>query len=344
MPSDHHQPNLLKNQQGFLLGFLSLCLLMLAGVAVIIGYGVHSYFNKGPLEQSKTLVIEQGMGVSAIADVLEKEKVINQALLFKIASRLDKDKRFLKAGEYQFTANAPMTAIMKQLKEGDVVNRTITIREGLTSYQVVQLLNNNGALSGKITTIPPEGSLLPETYQFTNGDDRAEKIERMQRAMNEVIDALWESRDKNLPFKTKKEAIILASIVEKETGVGLERAKVAGVFVNRLRINMPLQTDPTVIYALTKGKIEDNGKGPLGRRLLRKDLKVDDPYNTYKNAGLPPGPIANPGKAAIEAVLNPASHDYLYFVADGTGGHAFGKNLAQHNENVRKWRKIRANQ
>ena len=164
----------------------------------------------------------------------------------------------------------------------------------------------------------------------------------MQAAMAKTIDELWENRSDNLPIKTKEEAIILASIIEKETGVGAERKKVAGVFINRLRKNMMLQTDPTVIYALTKGKIQEEGKGPLGRRLLRKDLKVNSPYNTYKNTGLPPGPIANPGRAAIEAALNPETHDYIFFVADGTGGHAFGKNLKEHNANVAKWRKIRS--
>ena len=159
--------------------------------------------------------------------------------------------------------------------------------------------------------------------------------------MTRAIEELWPQRDKDLPFKTKEEAIILASIVEKETGVAKERKKVAGVFINRLRIGMALQTDPTVIYAITRGKHEDGGKGPLGRRLLKKDLQIDDRYNTYKYPGLPPGPIANPGRASIEAVLNPAEHGYFYFVADGSGGHAFGKTLADHNANVAKWRKFR---
>ena len=166
----------------------------------------------------------------------------------------------------------------------------------------------------------------------------------MQADLNAVLDSAWASRQANLPLKSRQEALTLASIIEKETGVKGERRRVAGVFINRLRIGMALQTDPTVIYAITKGKHQNNGRGPLGRRLLRKDLKIDSPYNTYRYPGLPPGPIANAGKAAIEAALNPEDHDYLYFVADGTGGHVFSKTLAEHNANAAKWRIIRKQQ
>ncbi|MEC9235203.1 MAG: endolytic transglycosylase MltG, partial [Pseudomonadota bacterium] len=172
-------------------------------------------------------------------------------------------------------------------------------------------------------------------------ETRADIISRMTNAQKQVLDKLWPTRAENLPFKTREEALILASIIEKETGIGGERARIAGVFVNRLRIGMPLQTDPTVIYALTMGKHQNDGQGPLGRRLLSKDLKVDSPYNTYRYKGLPPTPIANAGRAAIAAALNPETHKYLYFVADGTGGHAFSKTLAEHNANAAKWRKIR---
>ena len=195
----------------------------------------------------------------------------------------------------------------------------------------------------QIEDIPEEGTLLPETYHYTKNGSRPNIINQMSKAMTEALDILWPQREEGLPFQTKEDAIILASIVEKETGIGLERARVAGVFVNRLRLGMKLQSDPTVIYAITQGRIKNEGRGPLGRRLLKKDLAIQSPYNTYERTGLPPGPIANPGYASIQAVLHPEAHDFLYFVADGDGGHAFAKTLSEHNRNVSKWRKIRNN-
>ena len=322
------------------IGFLSLILLGLIAVAVAAGWSVLNYQADGPLQESKLVLIDRGSGVNAIAAKLEKEGVIKHGFLFKAFGRLPEN---LKAGEYEFPAKISMTNVIAQIEEGEVFDRKITIIEGLTSYQIVRRLNARDDLGGeKITTIPAEGSLLPDTYQFVTGETKAQKIAQMQTAMQKTLDKLWEQRDQSIPIKSKKEALILASIVEKETSVANERKKVAGVFVNRLRKGMKLQTDPTVIYALTKGKIQEEGKGPLGRRLLRKDLKVNSPYNTYQNTGLPPGPIANPGRDAIEAVLNPESHDYIFFVADGTGGHAFGRTLKEHNANVAKWRKIRS--
>lgn len=323
------------------LSLFSLFLLGLAAIAVVGGVAVNHYLSPGSLEENKLVLIERGNGVSAIANKLAAEGVISQPLLFKIIARF---KGSLKAGEYDFPAQISMAEAIQMMEEGQVFDRKITIPEGLTSYQIVELLKAREDLSGEIKSIPAEGSLLPDTYHFVTGEKRQDKIDQMQKAMINAIDELWEGRAKNLPLKTKKEAIILASIVEKETGVAGERARVAGVFINRLRKGIPLQTDPTVIYALTKGKIQNKGKGPLGRRLLRKDLEIDSPYNTYKNAGLPPGPIANPGYAALKATLNPEQHEYIYFVADGTGGHVFAKTLAAHNRNVAKWRKIRRSQ
>ncbi|MAZ77018.1 MAG: aminodeoxychorismate lyase, partial [Micavibrio sp.] len=306
----------LTKQSGFFLGFLSFLLVVFAALAVISGVAINNYFTQGPLLENKIVIIRSGMGAGEIAHKLEKENVIDNALLFKIAVKLNPDDTYLKAGEYEFVPHMSMASIIQKIKDGKVVDRKITVREGLTSYQVVQLLNEQDFLSGEIKEIPEEGSLLPETYQFTNGDKRTDQIKLMQKSMNEVLDKLWETRQEGLPIKTKEEALILASIVEKETGVGQERTKVAAVFINRLKKGMLLQTDPTVIYALTKGKVQNSGKGPLGRRLLRKDLEVDSLYNTYKYAGLPPSPIANPGRASIAAVLNPDTHDYIYFVAD----------------------------
>jgi UPF0755 protein len=240
----------------------------------------------------------------------------------------------LKAGEYELAPGASMAEIARQMAEGRVLARSITVPEGLTVPQIVARLMAESSLTGEVTQLPPEGSLMPETYQFLRGDTRGSVIKRMQEAKTKLIAELWAKRAPGLPLKTPLEAVTLASIVEKETGVAPERGKVAGVFINRLRLGMKLQSDPTTIYAVT------NGTGELGRELLFKDLRVEHPYNTYHVTGLPPGPIANPGQASLAAVLNPLPHDYLYFVADGTGGHAFAKTLAEHNRNVQNWRKI----
>jgi UPF0755 protein len=206
---------------------------------------------------------------------------------------------------------------------------------------VVQRLNSIPLLSGEIATVPPEGSLLPETYQFHKGEDRNELIAQMQDAMKKTLEELWAKRDPSVPYMTPPDAVTMASIVEKETGVAAERPRIAGVFVNRLRLNMRLQTDPTVIYGITHGENQDSGQGPLGRRLLRADIEKDSPYNTYTRDGLPPGPIANPGRASLEAALNPEKNDYLYFVANGSGGHVFAATIGEQNKNVAEWRKIR---
>lgn len=326
------------------LTFLSLIFLGCAAVAVIGGLGAYMFLQPGPLEEKKLVHIKSGMGVSAIAQLLEQENVISHDLVFNIAARATENNGFLKAGEYEFPPQISMAEAMTKIREGDVFDRKITIPEGLTSYQVVKLLEAREDLEGDIKEIPAEGTLLPETYHFVSGETRAQKIVKMQEATQKILDEAWENRQEGLPLKTKEEALVLASIIEKETSVPEERRRVAGVFINRLKKGMLLQTDPTVIYAITKGKIQNEGRGPLGRRLLRKDLQIDSPYNTYKYAGLPPGPIANPGKASIEAALNPEEHDYIFFVADGTGGHAFGKTLKEHNANVAKWRRIRASQ
>lgn len=320
------------------LSFFSIIILGCAVIAVLGGIAVNHYLSPSELQEPKLVLIERGNGVGAIAETLKSEGVISQPLVFKIAARFSDS---LKAGEYEFPAHISMAEVIQKMADGDVYDRKITIPEGLTSYQIVKLLNEREDLSGKITEIPKEGSLLPDTYHFVKGETRQEKIEQMQAAMTKAIDDLWENRADDLPVNTKEEAIILASIVEKETGVPEERERVAGVFINRLKKGIPLQTDPTVIYAITKGKHKDDGKGPLGRRLLKKDLEIDSPYNTYKNAGLTPGPIANPGYASIKATLNPEQHDYIFFVADGTGGHAFAKTLDEHNRNVANWRKLR---
>lgn len=313
-------------------------------VVCVLGFywGAQQFKAPNKLDENHLVTIERGSGLNAIAAKLEAGGFIDNRYIFIIGARVLGAQGDLKAGEYEIAAGASARDIVDVLSEGKTFARRFTIREGLTSFEVVRLLNNVENLSGMVDTIPAEGSLLPNTYDYQLGEARGDVIARLQDAMTAAIEDLWPARAADLPIKTKAEAVILASIIEKETAVASERRRVAGVFVNRLKRGIPLQTDPTVIYAITKGRHKNDGRGPLGRRLLTKDLKVDSPYNTYQNAGLPPGPIANPGRASIEAALNPETHNYIFFVADGSGGHAFAETLREHNNNVAKWRKIRA--
>lgn len=319
-----------------------LTLAIIAGAGAGL-WGLNEFRKPGPLAETRYVIVEKGTGMSGIAARLESEGAIASGMVFKIAARVKNQHTQLKAGEYEIAPQSSMAAILDKIVKGEVYDRKLTFREGLTSWQIVQMLNNATELSGEaLTSIPEEGSLLPETYHYMKTDTRQNVIEQMQAAMKKAQDDLWPTRVPDLPVVNMSEVIVLASIVEKETGVPDERRKVAGVFINRLKRGMPLQSDPTAIYALTKGEIKDDGMGPLGRRLLRKDLEIDSPYNTYKYPGLPPGPICNPGRESIAAVLNPETHNYVYFVADGTGGHVFAETLAEHESNVAKWRKIRA--
>lgn len=327
-----------------LLGFFSFTFLLFLGAAIGITALVGVYKAAGPLEEDTIILVERGQGIRQIATMLESENIIHNKYPFIVGAKLKNAGKPLQAGEYQIPAHTDMGAVLDMMQNGEIFHRFVTIPEGRTSWEIVQILNAAEGLSGEIETIPPEGSLMPETYAYSKGDTKHEKIADMQGMMNETLKSAWDNRADDLPFSSIEEALTLASIVEKETGVASEYKKVAGVFINRLNKGMPLQSDPTVIYGITKGEHEDEGQGPIGRRLLTKDLKKDTPYNTYMNAGLPPTPICNPGKGAIEAVMNPEKHDYYYFVADGTGGHAFGKTLAEHNANVAKWRKIRKSQ
>jgi UPF0755 protein len=288
----------------------------------------------GPLVEEKTVVIERGSAVAAIANQLAEGGVIREPLLLRLLARFVMPEG-LRAGEYAFPAAITFAQTLNMLREGRVVIRRITIPEGLTVYEIIEQLRTEPTLSGEITALPPEGSLLPETYHYTLNDDRNAIIKRMQGLMQSTLQELWAQRTGDSVLKTPEQAVIMASIIEKETGVKEERTRVAGVFENRLRQGMKLQSDPTVIYALT------GGKGPLPRPLLRKDWEFQSPYNTYVIVGLPPQPIANPGRASLQAALQPERHEYLYFVADGTGGHVFAKTLADHNANVAQWLKIR---
>lgn len=313
----------------FLLG----CLLVLA----VIAFVKKAVYEPGPLVEETVVLINRGAGSVSVAETLLQAGVIKHPFLFRLAARLQGLDKHLKAGEYQFFPHISMADVLKQMAKGEVLYRKLTLPEGLTTAQMLEIIANNEFLSGEISLIPQEGSLLPETYSFFRGDSRDSVIIQAQEAMQKSLDDAWLERDETVPVKNPQELLILASIIEKETGVPEERGLVASVFANRLRKGMRLQTDPTVIYALTEGKKD------LGRLLTRKDLEVDSPYNTYKYYGLPPKPICNPGKASLEAAANPEVSSYLYFVADGTGGHRFANSLNEHNQNVSHWKKYQRN-
>jgi len=314
-----------------------LLLLLVILAAAAAGYaawrGQEMYEGAGPLQKPATVRIEPGEGPRIIGDKLIRSGVIDNRFLFLIALRLTGDGARLKAGEFAFDPGISMQDAIEVIVTGRTVVRRLTVPEGLTSAAILRLIETAPALEGEAQSVP-EGEMLPETYHYSLGDKRWELVKRMRQAMRATVRELWPGRAKNLPFSTPEEAVILASIVEKETGVASERPRVAAVFVNRLRKGMRLQSDPTVIYAVTMGQQD------LGRPISKADLAIDSPYNTYRNAGLPPTPIANPGRAAIAAVLNPLQTNELYFVADGSGGHAFAETLAEHNRNVRRWRKL----
>ncbi len=289
----------------------------------------------GDLAVDTPVLISRGAGSGQVAHQLAGTGVIRYPWLFKIAARLKGLDKNLKAGEYLFVAHVSMADVLSQMARGEVLYRKLTLPEGLTTAQMLEIIRNNEFLSGEITKKPAEGSLLPETYSFFRGDSRDSLIKQAEEAMNSALSEIWENRDATVPVKNERELLTLASIVEKETGVAEERPLVASVFVNRLRKGMRLQTDPTVIYALTGGKTE------LERALTKKDLLIDNPYNTYKYYGLPPAPICNPGRAALAATAHPEISNYLYFVADGAGGHNFAASLNEHNRNVSSWKKQR---
>lgn len=313
-----------------------LALLLAGGIAA---YGYRSFTAPGPSVEPTTVVVPSGTSVAGIAERLAAAAVIEDPLLFRIGARLFAETRPLQAGEYLFPAGVSPRAAMQQMIEGRRVQRRITIAEGLTNREILDLLAAEPALAGELPdaeALREQGQFLPETYFFILGDQRAEILERMRKAMIAALDELWPGRATDLPFKSPRDAVILASIVEKETGIARERPRIAAVFFNRLRIGMPLQSDPTVIFTLTEGKAS------LGRLLTRADLTVESPFNTYVVNGLPPAPITNPGRPAIAAVLQPATSAELYFVADGSGGHVFATTMEEHLKNVAAWRKISA--
>ena len=311
-------------------------LLVVISIAVGAGLfiGKQRFEAPGPLPEDKVVNIPRGLGIRDIADLLQREGVINQPYVFMGGVIVLKARGELKYGEYQFSKQSSVADVVETITEAKVVQHAFTVPEGLTSEQIVARLLENEVLTGQIKEIPREGTLLPETYRFTRGMTREQIIQRMQQAHRRVLQEVWERRIQDLPVKTPEQLVTLASIVEKETGKPDERTRVAAVFVNRLKTRMRLQSDPTIIYGLT------GGKGSLGRPILRSEIDQATPYNTYAVDGLPPGPIANPGRASLEAAANPARTKELYFVADGTGGHVFSDNYAEHQKNVARLRGI----
>lgn len=310
-------------------------------IAALTGGAGYYYLTRiyltapGPLREQTAIELPRGIGLNGIAEKLAQAGAIDRPLPFILAARLSGRDRSLRAGEYGLQPGMSPLDILTLFESGKILLHAIAVPEGLTVHEVYAILQASDVLAGDLPPIPPEGTLLPETYLVPRGEPRARVVERMRADMQALLDRLWAARPPDYPLRTPEEALTLASIIEKETAKPEEYPLVAAVFFNRLKRRMKLQTDPTVIYALS------DGKGPLGRELTRADLDTDHPYNTYRIDGLPPGPIANPGEAALKAAFEPAPVDYLYFVASGDGGHVFARTLEEHNRNVARWRNLR---
>ncbi len=312
---------------------ITIVLVLMVGAGLVYYYGRQTIEAAGPLQEDKVVNIPSRAGMADIAEVLQREGVIDSnrwafiGAVFAMKARSD-----LKPGEYNFQKNASLREVIATIVEGKVVQHSVTIPEGLTSEQILGRLGENDIFAGSVREIPREGTLLPETYKFPRGTTREQVIQRMQQTQKRVVAEIWEHRSPDIPIKTPEQLVTLASIVEKETGKADERSRVAAVFTNRLRQRIKLQSDPTIIYGLV------GGKGTLGRPIKRSEIVQPSPYNTYVIDGLPPGPISNPGRASLEAVANPARTRDLFFVADGSGGHAFTETYDQHQKNVAKLR------
>ncbi len=311
-------------------------LVIAAGIA--LWFGRQEIFTEGPSTRTTTFTVPKAAGTGQIAEQLARRGLISDARIFSIGVRAFGFEGKLKAGEYEIKAGASMREIMDLLRSGRSILYGLTVPEGFTVAQVMDRIEANGVLVGDMPEEPPtEGSIIADTQKFERGTTRKDLIDRMVKAQTDLVERIWARRDPDLPLKDINEFVTLASIVEKETGRSDERSRVAAVFINRLRKGMRLQSDPTIIYGLFGGE----GK-PQGRPIYRSDLDKPTPYNTYLIDGLPPTPIANPGRAALEAVASPSKTNDLYFVADGSGGHVFAGTLAEHNRNVAKWRRIEA--
>jgi len=319
---------------------LSAIILLTLGAGLAVWFGKQEFEAAGPKATTDTVLIRPNSGTAEIANTLERQGFISDARIFRLGLRAHRSDAQLKAGEYEIKARASMHEIMELLKSGRSVQHAVTIPEGLTVDQVFARIAATEELSGEMPAeIPVEGSLAADTLRFTRGTARQDIIDKLIADQKELVESIWERRQPDLPIKDINEFVTLASIVEKETGRADERSRVAAVFINRLRKNMRLQSDPTIIYGIFGGK----GK-PSDRPIYRSDIDTPTPYNTYAINGLPPGPIANPGRAALEAVANPSKTNDLYFVADGSGGHVFALTLNEHNENVARLRALERKQ
>jgi UPF0755 protein len=314
---------------------ITIILVLMIGAGGVYVYGKKMLESAGPLAEDKIVNIPARSKTREIAETLQREGVIDiNPWVFMGAAFALKASSELKPGEYAFQKNASLRDVIGTIVEGKVVQHAVTIPEGLTSEQIVARLSENDIFAGTVREMPREGTLLPETYKFPRGTTREQVIQRMQQSQKRVLGEIWERRNPDVPLRTPEQLVTLASIIEKETGKADERSRVAAVFVNRLRQRIKLQSDPTIIYGLV------GGKGTLGRPIKRSEIQQPSPYNTYVVDGLPPGPIANPGRASLEAAANPARTRDLYFVADGTGGHAFTETYDQHQKNVAKLRTL----
>lgn len=313
-----------------------LLIFVAVGSLAALGWLISWSEQTGPLATAETVVIKHGEGTMGLGRQLADAKIVSNPLAFSVLARLTRGVGELKAGEYAFPAQTTPNAVLALLRSGKTVIHHLVIPEGTTSAGAVALIESAEALRGHVDIPPAEGTLEPETYFYSWGDSRTDLVKRMETGMKRELAALWADRAPNLSLDSPQQAVTLASIVEKETAIESERAKIAGVFYNRIKQGMKLQSDPTVVYALT------GGRDTLGRPLNHADLATDSPYNTYLVKGLPLGPIGNPGRAALLAVLHPETTDALFFVADGSGGHAFAAKLETHNQNVARWRKLEA--
>lgn len=333
-----HAPKRGSTTMRILSGLFTLLLVAMVAAGGLLALLYHQFESPGPLKEARVITVPRGEGRIDIANRLEREGAIAHRWSFMInyllRNAVSPKPMELKAGDYEIQPGASMAQILETLALGRGVLSKVTIPEGLTSLQIVQRLRDEPDLVGDIEEIPPEGSLMPDTYRYSRGMDRRELLDRMQKEMQRFLATQWEKRQPNLPVTTPEEALVFASIVEKETGRADERGRVAAVFTNRMRKNMRLQSDPTVIYGVV------GGQGSLGRSITRADLDQKNDYNTYQISGLPPTPICNPGRDSIEATLNPPETTDLYFVADGTGGHTFSETLKDHNAAVKVWRKV----